>query len=303
MGKAKRALLIINLPNLNARSLAGEIEAELVRRDMEVVLFAFEGKGDFTADGNYDICFSLGGDGTVLYAARTLAPLGGPIFPINLGTLGFIAAVHSNEWKEIFEKWLRGEAALSRRLMLDVRVERGGAALIHETCLNDAVISALGIAKLIALRVESEFTPAPGSDAPARELIQLGQYRSDGLIVATPTGSTAYSAAAGGPILDPELAAMIINPICPFSLSSRPMVVPAHERIIVELEKEQRSGVLLTLDGQVTEALEPLDRISITRSLQDVLLVGSDRRGFYNALRTKLNWPGGGFEAAGDYHA
>jgi NAD+ kinase len=168
--------------------------------------------------------------------------------------------------------------------------------------LNDAVISALGIAKLISLKVESEFTAVPGSGAaePAKELIQLGQYRSDGLIVATPTGSTAYSAAAGGPILDPELAAMIINPICPFSLSSRPMVVPAHERVIVELEGVQRSGILLTLDGQVTESLEPLDRIFITRSAKDVLLIASDRRGFYNALRTKLNWSGGSLAAPED---
>jgi NAD+ kinase len=234
----------------------------------------------------------------VLFAARTLATLGVPILPINLGTLGYISAVQSGEWIEVFEKWLRGEASLSRRLMLEVRAERRGITLIREICLNDAVISALGIAKLISLRVESEFIPAPGPDTVegAGELIQLGQYRSDGLIVATPTGSTAYSAAAGGPIMDPDLAAMIINPICPFSLSSRPIVVPAHERVIVELAQEQRSGMLLTLDGQVTEALEPLDRISITRSARDVLLIGSGRRGFYNALRTKLNWSGGSLE-------
>jgi NAD+ kinase len=300
MAKAKRVLLIINLHKPNARVLAGEIKAELFRRDMEVVSFAFEGEGDFTADGSYDICFSLGGDGTVLYAARTMAPLGVPIFPINLGTVGFISAVHSGEWVQAFEKWLRGETALSRRLMLDVRVERRGKTLLREICLNDAVISALGIAKLISLKVESEFTAVPGSGVePAKELIQLGRYRSDGLIVATPTGSTAYSAAAGGPILDPELAAMIINPICPFSLSSRPMVVPAHEQVIVELEGVQRSGMLLTLDGQVTESLEPLDRIFITRSPKDVLLIASDRRGFYKALRTKLNWSGGHLGADG----
>jgi NAD+ kinase len=295
MGKAKRVLLIVNLYRPNAQVLAGEIKAELLHRNMEVVSFAFEGKGGFTADDSYDICFSLGGDGTVLHAARTMAPLGVPIIPVNLGTLGFIAAVHSDEWRQVFEQWLRGEAALSRRLMLDVRVERSGEVLLREKCLNDAVISALGIAKLISLKVESEFTAVPetGGTETAMELIQLGQYRSDGLIVATPTGSTAYSAAAGGPILDPELAAMIINPICPFSLSSRPMVVPAHERVTVELEQEQRSGILLTLDGQVTESLEPLDRIFITRSSHDVLLVASDRRGFYNALRTKLNWSGG----------
>jgi NAD+ kinase len=152
--------------------------------------------------------------------------------------------------------------------------------------LNDAVISALGIAKLLSMGLASV---SEGGGEP----IPLGRYRSDGLIVATPTGSTAYSVAAGGPILDPELAAVIINPLCPFTLSNRPMVVPAHETVMVEMESEQRSGILLTVDGQVTESLEPLDRIYIRRSPWDALLIASDREGFYRALRTKLNWSGG----------
>jgi NAD+ kinase len=131
------------------------------------------------------------------------------------------------------------------------------------------------------------------------EYMRLGQYRSDGLIVATPTGSTAYSVAAGGPILEPEMEAFIINPICPFTLSNRPLVMPARERVFVELEAEQRSGILLTLDGQVTEALEPEDRISICRAPYAARLIASDRRVFYTALRTKLNWSGvlGGSDA------
>jgi NAD+ kinase len=177
--------------------------------------------------------------------------------------------------------------------MLEVLVERQGGIVMEGTCLNDAVISALGIAKLLRLGVTSV------SETKGAEPILLGHYRSDGLILATPTGSTAYSVAAGGPILDPEMAAMIINPISPFTLSNRPMVVPASETIIVELEKEQQSGLILTLDGQVTEALEPLDRIFIRRSPNDTLLVASDREDFYNALRTKLNWSGGSLSAQG----
>jgi NAD+ kinase len=227
----------------------------------------------------------------MLYAARTLSSLGIPIFPINLGSLGFIAAVHSRDWVQVFERWTRGETAISRRLMLDVLVERQGRIVARETCLNDVVISTRGIAKLISLRVEAAIGPF-GEELPS-ERIRLGHYRSDGLIVATPTGSTAYSVAAGGPILDPELAAVIINPICPFTLSNRPIVVPAHETIIVELESEQRSGILLTVDGQITEPLEPMDRIFVRRAAQDALLIASDRRVFYRALRTKLNWSGG----------
>jgi NAD+ kinase len=297
MGEVKRALLIINLLKENARVLGNKIETELRRRNIGVHSFAFEGKGDFKPDGEYDCCFSLGGDGTVLYAARTLAPLGVPIFPVNLGSLGFIAAVHPDEWVGVFDAWLRGEASLSPRLMLEVRVERQGKTIIREICLNDVVISALGIAKLISLRVES-LPGAGGNSTDKTGGIQLGHYRSDGLIVATPTGSTAYSVAAGGPILDPELAAIIINPLCPFTLSNRPMVVPAHETVIVELEREQRSGILLTMDGQVMENLEPQDRIFIRRASRDVQLIASDRRNFYKALRTKLNWSGGSLTGA-----
>jgi NAD+ kinase len=126
------------------------------------------------------------------------------------------------------------------------------------------------------------------------ERLRLGHYRSDGLIVATPTGSTAYSVAAGGPILDPEIEAVIINPICPFTLSNRPVVVPSDGTIVVEVEAEQRSGVLLTVDGQTTEGLESGDRVLIRRAPFAGRIIASGRQGFYSALRTKLNWSGGG---------
>ncbi|GHT89477.1 hypothetical protein FACS1894137_18800 [Spirochaetia bacterium] len=160
MGKIKadsirRILLIINLLKEHSQDWGKRIEAELHSRDIQTHSFFFDGQGDFKADGEYDCCFSLGGDGTVLYAARTLAPLGVPIFPVNLGSLGFIAAVHPEEWVQVFDAWLRGEVVLSRRLMLDIRVERQNKTIKRESCLNDAVISALGIARLIGLGVES----------------------------------------------------------------------------------------------------------------------------------------------------
>jgi NAD+ kinase len=290
MSKLRRALLIVNPHKANARTLAEEISRELSRRNVEVRSFAFEG-GELRDPGQYDLCFSLGGDGTVLYAARIMAPLGVPLVPVNLGSLGFIAAVHPREWSAALDSWMAGTAVLSPRLMLEVRVERGGKTISRGNCLNDAVVSALGIAKLIRLNVEAEIGEEPLA-GPSPERIRFGHYRSDGLIVATPTGSTAYSVAAGGPILDPEMEAVIINPICPFTLSNRPMVVPAHETMIVELEAEQRSGILLTIDGQETEALEPNDKIYIRRAPCQALLIASDRRMFYTALRTKLNWSG-----------
>jgi NAD+ kinase len=276
----KRALLFINRTKTGAGELAGEISRELGCRGIKTDAFACEGRPDFNAGEVYDIAFSLGGDGTVLHAARTMAPLGVAVFPINLGTLGFIAEIDPRDWIGVFNRWMEGKGVFSRRLMLEVRLERQDRELFRELCLNDVVISASGIAKIIRLEVHSEY-------------MQLGRYRSDGLIVATPTGSTAYSLAAGGPILDPELEALIINPICPFTLSHRPMVLPAREPVIIGVEEEQRSGVLLTVDGQVTEALEEGDRIRLGRAASSVHLIASGRAGFYRALRTKLSWSGG----------
>ncbi|MDR2536384.1 MAG: NAD(+)/NADH kinase [Treponema sp.] len=280
MPEIKKALLFINLHKVNAQILADEISKALRRKQIETFSCVFTNEPDFEVQGPYNIAFSLGGDGTVLYAARSMAPLGVPILPINLGTLGFIAAVPPDEWSLVFNYWTEGKIGISRRLMLEVTVEREGRPVAFGTCLNDAVVSALGIAKIIRLHVESEY-------------IRLGKYRSDGLIVATPTGSTAYSVSAGGPILDPEMEAFIINPVCPFTLSNRPIVVPSREALVVEVEPEQRSGVLLTLDGQVTESLEPGDRVYIKQAPFEARLIACERSMFYRALRTKLSWSGG----------
>jgi NAD+ kinase len=155
---------------------------------------------------------------------------------------------------------------------------------MENTCLNDVVISATGIAKLIKLDVRLSLVP--GEDT------ELGFYRCDGLIVATPTGSTAYSMAAGGPILDPEMEAVILNPICPFTLSNRPLVLPSRQSLSITVAGEQRSGVLLTVDGQDIFTLECADRINIRQAPWQALLIFADRRAYYSALHTKLFWSG-----------
>jgi NAD+ kinase len=290
MAEKKRALLFVNRKKSEAVELAAKAVTRLEHYGYEAAVF--EEKADISRrEDTCDIGMSLGGDGTVLFAARAIAPLGAPVLPVHLGTLGFIAAVPPENWEETFIDWIAGKAVVSRRLMLDVTVERGGTTAFHLPCLNDAVISASGIAKLIRLEVETE--------TAAGELIGLGRFRSDGLIVATPTGSTGYSVAAGGPIIDPEMEMVIINPICPFTLSNRPIVVPSDERIITFVEKEQRSDVLLTIDGQITEALEPGDRVVIRQAPYRAELVASDRELFYRALRTKLGWSGGDQSHAG----
>jgi NAD+ kinase len=299
MAEVKRGLLFVNFHKADAWTLAEEIKRELVLWGIEPVLYPFEDKAAFSPEAGYGVAVSLGGDGTVLYAARLVSPYNIPILPINIGTLGFIAAVHPEEWVAVFQKWLGGAACISPRLMLDVAVERRDETVVRAVCLNDAVISSSGIAKIVRLKVLAGTIDAPDrpNESGGGGLLRLGHYRSDGLIVATPTGSTAYSVAAGGPIVDPEIEAIIINPICPFTLSNRPIVVPAQETVIVEVEEEQRSGILLTLDGQISEPLEPRDRILIRSAPYYARLIASGRQAFYTALRTKLNW----FGVPGEY--
>ena len=283
----RRVLLFVNPHKPDAPGMAETIRAALRERNIEAVLAGDAGGAEA---GAADLAMSLGGDGTVLFAARSVASRGIPVFPVNIGTVGFLAVVSPAEWLTVFESWRAGRTGVSRRLMLDIAVEREGQTVFHAASLNDAVLSAAGIAKLINLRVASV---DKNTVSAAGEILPLGRYRSDGLIVATPTGSTAYSVAAGGPILDPEIEALIINPICPFSLSNRPIVVPAHETVIIDVEQEQRSSVMLTVDGQTTFSLVPGDRVLMRRSPHDALLVASARQGFYRSLAAKLFWQGG----------
>lgn len=290
--KVRRAILFINPNNKYARDLGDKILGELASLNIRAEAFSFKGKQKYNNGAVCDIAISLGGDGTVLSAARTMSPMGVPVFPVNLGTFGFIAGIQPLEWREVFGRWCGGKEKVSRRLMLEISVKRGDREVFSGSCLNDVVISASGIAKIINLRVFHSETGSTG-------FIKLGLYRSDGLIASTPTGSTAYSLSAGGPIVDPELEAIIINPICPFTLSGRPIVLPAKETVLVEVEKKQRSGVLLTVDGQVTEKLKSGDMIYLRKAPYPCLLIGSGRKGFYRTLGTKFAWTGDGGEDTG----
>lgn len=276
----KKVLMLVNLQKEDAKEFRKEVAGFLGSRGIEVDECAFSGKVECAPAGDYDLAITLGGDGTVLYAARCFVEQGTPLFPINLGTLGFIAAIHKDDWTQTFEAYAYGTIQPSVRLMADVKVLRSGRELAFSKALNDAVVTAAGISKIIRLDVG-----CGGLD--------LGRYRADGLIVATPTGSTAYSVAAGGPILDPEMDAFIINPVCPFTLSNRPVVIPAGDDIRILVEKEQRSEVILTIDGQVVVPLERGDVISIRRSFKRIPIVASDRAVFYRTLKSKLNWSGG----------
>jgi NAD+ kinase len=286
----RRAILFINPKKKQAKALGAVIKRELSSLQIQAFDFSFKGKPRFNTKEGYNVAITLGGDGTVLYAARTISPLGVPIFPVNLGTFGFIAGVQPSEWRQVFDRWLKGEVSISRRLMFEVTVQRGGGEILKGCCLNDVVVSASGIAKMISLDVSTESTASAES---GRSFMKLGSYRCDGLIIATPTGSTAHSVAAGGPIVDTEVQAIVLNPICPFTLSHRPMVLSSAETVLVEVQENQRSGVLLTVDGQVTEKLKSGDRVFIKRAPYDSLLIACGRDVFLQALKTKLSWSGG----------
>jgi NAD+ kinase len=278
----KKAVLFVNARKENAGIASEEIRRELEGRGIEVTAFSPEDGSRFSPQGRYDICLTLGGDGTVLHATRVLAASDTPILPVHLGTLGFLAGIQKNQWLLIFEQWLNGTAQVSRRSMLELSVKREGQSVYSNTCLNDAVISSMGMAKLIRLQVKAEVA--------AGELAGIGHYRSDGLIIATPTGSTAYSMAAGGPILDPEMEAFIVNPICPFTFFSRSLVLPAWQPLVVTLETAQRPGVLLTVDGQDTFELEGDDIVTVRHSPHYAQLITTGRSSHYSALKEKLSW-------------
>ena len=276
----KKAVIIVNLLKPDAEQLVEEISAYLGNMGAEVNVFGYSGSPISPQISDADIAFAIGGDGTVLFSARMLARLEIPVFAVNMGNFGFITEVSKDEWHETFEEYLEGKRELSKRLMLKSTVFRGGRQIAEYHCLNDSVISAYGISKMIRLSVELNDT-------------FLGKYRADGVIVSTPTGSTAYSAAAGGPLLEPEMDAVLLNPICPFSLSNRPIVINADKIIRISVEPEQRAEVILTVDGQTVFPLKPDDIVVFERAAEKALLISSDKRNFYEILRTKLKWSGG----------
>jgi NAD+ kinase len=223
-----------------------------------------------------DLVVVVGGDGTLLSAARWLAGHPRPILGINLGGLGFMTETGPEEAEAVLSEVLDGRYGVDRRMTLDATLVRGRRVIARQTVLNDAVIAKSALARMIDLEV--------GIDGD-----HVTVYRADGLIVSTPTGSTAYSLSAGGPIIHPGMAALLIAPICPHTLTMRPLVVPAEARVEVTLRTGD-SEVFLTLDGQVGHPLRAGDRLRVRRGGSQVLMVRSRRQSYYEVLRRKLRW-------------
>lgn len=223
-----------------------------------------------------DLMLVLGGDGTMLAAARMLAGSNVPILGVNLGGLGFLTTVSANDLTRCLGEALQGKLKIEDRMMLVARVLRRGEEVCKHTVLNDVVIHKGELARMIELelRIDSE---------------RVTEMMADGLIFSTPTGSTAYNLSAGGPILYPTERAIVITPICPHTLSNRPLIISADS--VVEVEGgEGGEERLLTLDGQQGVRLEMGDRVEVKRAEFPSRFVSSPEKTFYEILRTKLSW-------------
>ena len=225
--------------------------------------------------GQVDLLIVLGGDGTLLSMARAVGDLGVPILGVNLGGLGFLTATTLEEMLPALDTLLSGGMEVEERMMLSARLVRGGQAIGEYIALNDVVITKSAMSRIIDLAVS----------VGGRHAIS---YRADGLIISTPTGSTAYNLSAGGPILFPTMDAVVLTPIAPHTLSNRPIVVPAAQRIEVTLRVEQ--DVMLTMDGQVGVPLREGDAVEVQKAAARIRLVRFPQKDFFSVLRTKLKW-------------
>ncbi len=223
-----------------------------------------------------ELLLVLGGDGTMLAAARLAGPRGIPILPVNMGSLGFLTSFMLDELYPALEDALAGRFSVSQRVMLNVELVRTGKVIETHRVLNEAVVNKGALARMIELEltIDDDF---------------VCRYRADGLIVATPTGSTAYSLSAGGPIVHPAVESFIITPICPHTLSDRPVIIRDSSIIEIKLLGNTES-VFLTLDGQRGIPMQATDHVRISRAKELLKLIYPPKKSYFEILRSKLKW-------------
>ena len=275
----KKILLVINLKKNGACSVLKEMEEYFRKLNIELVVFSSDNNFDDLFLDDIELAISVGGDGTLLYCAHLVASKNIPILGVNLGMFGFITEISKDEWISVFKKYRSKKIEISERMIINSDVVRKGKVIESFHGLNDVVIGNKGFSRLIELKLFLSKS-------------YVGRYRADGLIVASPTGSTAYSMGAGGPILHPEMEAFVLNPICPFTLSNRPLIVSGNETIELEIEKAPGSECILSVDGRDHFTLIPDDRVICTKYKHKSYIIRSDKRNFYEILCTKLNWSG-----------
>ena len=223
-----------------------------------------------------DLLIVLGGDGTLLGVARGAHPFNVPILGVNLGNLGFLTEVSLDQLYIALEKVLTGNFDIERRMLLNACIWRNGEKVEDHNVLNDVVINKSAVARIINLQVLVN-----------RQY--MTSYRADGLIIATPTGSTAYSLSAGGPIIHPSMHTLVLSPICPFTLTNRSILIPDHSIIQVKLVAEHED-IRITLDGQEAYDMKAKDILEIQKTKNTLKLIPGPDKNYYQTLRQKLHW-------------
>ncbi|HEY8499330.1 MAG TPA: NAD(+)/NADH kinase [Clostridia bacterium] len=226
--------------------------------------------------GNISVALSLGGDGTLLNTARLLFSHDIPVLGINLGTVGFLAEIEINDIENAIKSISTGDYKLTERMVLTAGVERNGSIVFSGMALNDVVVSREGLSRIIRLKVyvDNQY---------------IDSFPGDGVIISTPTGSTAYTLSAGGPIVQPEMQMMIITPICPHILYSRSFITSPEKEVIVQINDDYPDPAIITLDGQEGFKIIAGDQIYIRRADKEIKFVSINHLNFYDVLRAKIH--------------
>ena len=281
----KRIGLVVKA-DAEAKKKADELEAWLQARHVDVVkkeslslTRKLTGSNQMLAPSDLLCVFVLGGDGTFLSAVNWIGDQSIPVLGVKFGEVGFLAETVAEDLYQAVEMVLSNRFTTHPRMRLDVRVFRDGRERVCETVLNDAVVNKGAPARLASIHtyINDKF---------------LTTYRADGLIVATPTGSTAYSLAAGGPVIHPDVPGIIMTPICPFTLTNRPLIVPDSASVSIRLS-EPACNILLNFDGQASLEMDCRDIIVIEKSPHPVQLITMPGQEYFDVLKTKLRWSGG----------
>ncbi|HMU33251.1 MAG TPA: NAD(+)/NADH kinase [Pyrinomonadaceae bacterium] len=269
------AAIVIKPGHEEAKATAQELSSWFSARDIKLV-------GTFPADhaeadlSGCGLVVVLGGDGTMIAAARMIGEAEVPVLGINYGSLGYLTDFRIEELHTAVESVVSGKFETDHRVMLRTELIRDGESIANGRVLNDVVINKAALARIIAIEVRLNG-------------LFVNSFRSDGLIVATPTGSTAYNLSAGGPIVYPSMNAVVLTPICPFTLTNRPIVIPDDAQIELKLESGSE-GVILSLDGQTGFPLVVGDIVRIRKSRTTLNLVQPENRNYFDVLRKKLQW-------------
>ena len=238
---------------------------------------AVEDIEDMAPQEHLDLLIVLGGDGTILSAVRKLQSFDTYVLGINAGTLGFLSEIAPSSFEDSCLNIWDGHYSLDERMLLSVTIQKKDGSKISHQALNEAVVSQSAVARLVEIPTKIDGT-------------EITTFCADGLIVATPTGSTAYNLSAGGPIVHPGLKAIILTPIAPFSFSQKPLVIPSDKTVTLEISPCSREGIILTLDGQVNEELAEGDRLTITAFPETAKFLRLPGEAYFTTLRNKLKW-------------